>query len=117
MSAQYAQTQVHLFYHVYDTTPVFVRTRDYDLLAGILLCVTGCEALFAKYVPTSRHPACQRTELIFAQSRPIQHSFYTGVLRVKYLDGVFIIQFRSSRSHYLYTPHSFWHTSVKVHDS
>jgi KUP system potassium uptake protein len=26
---------------------VFVRTRDYDLLAGILLCVTGCEALFA----------------------------------------------------------------------
>ncbi|KAF7795028.1 hypothetical protein EIP86_006172 [Pleurotus ostreatoroseus] len=26
---------------------LFVRTRDYDLLAGILLCVTGCEALFA----------------------------------------------------------------------
>ena len=26
---------------------VFVRTGDYDLLAGILLAVTGCEALFA----------------------------------------------------------------------
>jgi KUP system potassium uptake protein len=27
---------------------VFIRTKDYDLLAGILLAVTGCEALFAK---------------------------------------------------------------------
>ncbi|KAK7685797.1 hypothetical protein QCA50_011143 [Cerrena zonata] len=26
---------------------LFVRTKDYDLLAGILLAVTGCEALFA----------------------------------------------------------------------
>lgn len=26
---------------------VFVRTRDYDLLAGILLALTGCEAVFA----------------------------------------------------------------------
>ncbi|KAF9561755.1 potassium transporter [Agrocybe pediades] len=26
---------------------LFVRTRDYDLLAGILLAVTGCEAVFA----------------------------------------------------------------------
>jgi KUP system potassium uptake protein len=26
---------------------VFVRTRDYDLLAGVLLAVTGCEAMFA----------------------------------------------------------------------
>jgi KUP system potassium uptake protein len=26
---------------------VFVRTRDYDLLAGVLLSVTGCEAMFA----------------------------------------------------------------------
>jgi len=25
----------------------FVRTRDYDLLSGVLLAVTGCEALFA----------------------------------------------------------------------
>ena len=29
-------------------TVVFKRTRDYDLLGGILLAVTGCEALFAK---------------------------------------------------------------------
>ncbi len=28
---------------------VFVRTGDYDLLAGVLLAVTGCEAIFAKY--------------------------------------------------------------------
>jgi len=27
---------------------VFVRTKDYDILAGVLLAVTGCEALFAK---------------------------------------------------------------------
>ncbi|KIY46745.1 potassium transporter [Fistulina hepatica ATCC 64428] len=26
---------------------LFVRTKDYDKLAGILLCVTGCEAVFA----------------------------------------------------------------------
>lgn len=26
---------------------LFVRTRDYDLLAGVLLAITGCEALFA----------------------------------------------------------------------
>lgn len=26
----------------------FVRTGNYDLLAGVLLAVTGCEALFAK---------------------------------------------------------------------
>lgn len=28
----------------------FVRTGDYDALAGVLLAVTGCEALFAKCV-------------------------------------------------------------------
>ncbi|KAJ7643910.1 potassium transporter [Roridomyces roridus] len=26
---------------------LFVRTGDYDILAGVLLCVTGCEAIFA----------------------------------------------------------------------
>jgi KUP system potassium uptake protein len=31
-----------------DLSAVFVRTRDYDLLAGVLLALTGCEALFAK---------------------------------------------------------------------
>ncbi|EKM49054.1 uncharacterized protein PHACADRAFT_202067 [Phanerochaete carnosa HHB-10118-sp] len=36
---------------------LFVRTRDYDLLAGILLCVTGCEALFAKQVPVHARQA------------------------------------------------------------
>lgn len=30
---------------------VFVRTKNYDLLNGVLLAVTGCEAMFAKYVP------------------------------------------------------------------
>ena len=29
---------------------VFVRTRNYDSLAGVLLAVTGCEAMFAKCV-------------------------------------------------------------------
>jgi hypothetical protein len=28
----------------------FVRTKDYDNLAGVLLAVTGCEAMFAKCV-------------------------------------------------------------------
>lgn len=27
---------------------VFVRTKDYDILAGVLLALTGCEAMFAK---------------------------------------------------------------------
>lgn len=40
--------------HIYlvnrTTLSVFVRTRDYDLLAGVLLAVTGCEAIFAKCV-------------------------------------------------------------------
>jgi hypothetical protein len=26
----------------------FVRTKNYDYLAGVLLAITGCEALFAK---------------------------------------------------------------------
>lgn len=29
---------------------VFVRTKDYGLLSGVLLALTGCEALFAKFV-------------------------------------------------------------------
>jgi len=33
-----------------DNPLVFVRTRNYDSLAGVLLAVTGCEAMFAKYV-------------------------------------------------------------------
>ena len=28
----------------------FLRTKDYDNLAGVLLAVTGCEAMFAKWV-------------------------------------------------------------------
>jgi KUP system potassium uptake protein len=31
-------------------TIVFVRTGDYDILAGVLLALTGCEAIFAKCV-------------------------------------------------------------------
>ena len=31
-------------------SPVFVRTGNYDSLAGVLLAVTGCEAMFAKCV-------------------------------------------------------------------
>jgi len=34
----------------FDDSLVFVRTRKYDSLAGILLAVTGCEAMFAKSV-------------------------------------------------------------------
>lgn len=29
---------------------LFVRTRNFDLLAGVILCITGVEALFAKSV-------------------------------------------------------------------
>lgn len=35
---------------VFTTHPVFVRTKNYDLLAGIVLALTGCEAVFAKCV-------------------------------------------------------------------
>ena len=31
-----------------DLFPDFVRTKNYDTLSGVLLAVTGCEALFAK---------------------------------------------------------------------
>jgi hypothetical protein len=31
-----------------DLSPDFVRTKQYDTLSGVLLAVTGCEALFAK---------------------------------------------------------------------
>ena len=30
-----------------------MRTKDYSILAGVLLAVTGCEAMFAKLVPVS----------------------------------------------------------------
>lgn len=29
---------------------LFVRTKNFDLLAGVILCITGVEALFAKWV-------------------------------------------------------------------
>ena len=35
---------------------VFVRTGNYDALAGVILCVTGCEAIFAnlgQFTPNS----------------------------------------------------------------
>ena len=37
--------------NIFDTDAyfsVFIRTKDYDLLSGILLAITGCEAMFAK---------------------------------------------------------------------
>lgn len=39
-----------------------MRTGDYDLLAGVLLAVTGCEALFAKYVNHLAHPVLSITD-------------------------------------------------------
>ena len=30
--------------------PVFVRTKNFSILSGVLLAVTGCEAVFAKFV-------------------------------------------------------------------
>jgi KUP system potassium uptake protein len=38
-------------YRLTDLFPDFVRTKNYDTLSGVLLAVTGCEALFAKYIP------------------------------------------------------------------
>ena len=35
-------------YRPTDLFPDFVRTKNYDTLSGVLLAVTGCEALFAK---------------------------------------------------------------------
>lgn len=32
---------------------VFVRTKNYDILAGVLLALTGCEAMFARFVTNS----------------------------------------------------------------
>ncbi len=36
------------FCKLIDLFPDFVRTKQYDTLSGVLLAVTGCEALFAK---------------------------------------------------------------------
>jgi len=36
------------FCKLIDSSPDFVRTKQYDTLSGVLLAVTGCEALFAK---------------------------------------------------------------------
>ncbi|KAG6853925.1 hypothetical protein C0991_012415 [Blastosporella zonata] len=56
---------------------LFVRTKDYDLLAGILLALTGCEAVFAKYV-TVLHS--QRAVLTTCSFQPwaVQCVFDTG---------------------------------------
>jgi K+ transporter len=39
-----------LFYIIISSPSVFVRTGHYDYLAGVVLALTGCEAMFAKYV-------------------------------------------------------------------
>lgn len=39
---------VRVVLRLMDTTSVFVRTKNYDSLTGVLLAVTGCEAIFAK---------------------------------------------------------------------
>lgn len=36
------------FCKLIDLSPDFVRTGEYETLAGVLLAITGCEALFAK---------------------------------------------------------------------
>ena len=36
------------FCKLIDVSLDFVRTKKYDTLSGVLLAVTGCEALFAK---------------------------------------------------------------------
>lgn len=32
---------------------MFIRTGNYDILSGVILALTGCEAMFAKYVELS----------------------------------------------------------------
>jgi K+ transporter len=39
-----------LFHLIISSSSVFVRTGHYDYLAGVVLALTGCEAMFAKYV-------------------------------------------------------------------
>lgn len=59
----------------------FVRTGDYDILAGVLLAVTGCEALFAKYV--SRFPTFVLGELDYSTSSqlgPVQRGIHSYIL-------------------------------------
>lgn len=35
---------------------VFVRTKNYDILAGVILALTGCEAMFARYGKLDHQP-------------------------------------------------------------
>lgn len=45
----------------------FIRTKDFDYLAGVLLAITGCEAMFAKSVSLVLEVQC-RQELILNSS-------------------------------------------------
>ena len=35
---------------ILNNSQVFVRTKNFDYLAGVLLALTGCEAMFARCV-------------------------------------------------------------------
>ena len=52
---------------------VFVRTRDYDLLAGVLLAVTGCEAMFAKFVLTILSHRLKYADLLLVSGSLTRH--------------------------------------------
>jgi len=55
----------------------FVRTKNFDLLAGVLLAVTGCEAMFAKYVLVSE--TIEPIIHISDQPRTIQRGLHSSL--------------------------------------
>ncbi|KAF9525089.1 potassium transporter [Crepidotus variabilis] len=75
---------------------LFVRTKDYDLLAGVLLAITGCEAVFANLgqfnAPSIRLSFCgfvyptlvlaylgQGARLIVDKEKILPHIFYNSI--------------------------------------
>lgn len=78
----------HYLAIVFTMHPVFVRTKNYDLLAGIVLALTGCEAVFAKCVSFKHSFQCgfnHPVPLVLGSSTPCLYKFVS-------LDNLFYYQ-------------------------
>jgi len=75
---------------------VFVRTKNFDLLAGILLAITGCEAMFAKYVLVSE--TIEPITHISDQPRTIQRGLHSSMFTFSHQ---FLLEYNPSPRRFL----------------
>ncbi|KAF8195375.1 potassium transporter-domain-containing protein [Pholiota molesta] len=71
---------------------LFIRTKDFELLAGVLLALTGCEALFAKFVNSGTIQRCIDQDLFVAFVYPAIIIAYLGQGARLIHDGAPILQ-------------------------